>query len=159
MEEFNKTENIKTHDQLKNLLNNYKDFVANGGKPPNFIGEFIHLVPHDEKGKITTKHYTWVDKTVEEIEYEKKVKQDAIDLIESYKANTEKWRTEVIKPWSIGKLIEWIDQTYVRPLQFPLTHEECLEREAKRKELLTYHNQTVYTIDLVKPEPPSYIRE
>lgn len=156
--EFNKTENIKTHDQLKGLINHYKTFIETGeGQPPKFLEEFVYLVSGDFETGITVGNYTWVDQTKKEIEGNEKHDQDKLDLLAEYQSNPEKWRSEVIKIWSIPKLYEWIDLTYIQPLKYDLSPEQMVEREAKRIEILEYHNQTIYTDDPVKPKPPSYI--
>jgi hypothetical protein len=151
--DFHKTENIKTESQLENLILHHIEFIETGeGKPARFYNEFKHLID----GNIVS-DFTWIDKTEREIEAEETKAQAEIDLIESYKADVEKWRNEVIKPWSMGKLHEWIDMTYIQPLKYALTPTQETEREEKRIEILEYHNQTIYVADPVKPEPPSYI--
>jgi len=156
--DFNKTENIKTHDQLKNLIKQYKHFIETSeGVPPSFLDEFMYLMPYDGE-KTIYEEYNWIGRTKKEIEDEEKRVKDAADLLVEYKSNPEKWRTEVIKPWSSQKLQEWIDLTYVRPLEFPLSETEQQEREDKRIELLEYHNQIIYTDNPSKSEKPSYIK-
>ena len=51
--DFNKTENIKTHIQLKELIAQYKNFIETGeGQPVLFLEEFKHLVSGNFKTKI-----------------------------------------------------------------------------------------------------------
>lgn len=154
MDNFHKTENIKTHEQLKGLIAHQINFLSTGdGKPDPLRSEFRFLINDD----LSVKKYTWIDKTKKEIESEKNKKKYESDLLIEYQSNLEKWRTEVIKPWSMQKLHEWIDITYARPLEYDLSEEEEQERIDKRLEILEYHNQNIYIANPAKPEPPSYI--
>lgn len=151
---FHKTQNIQTKEQLNNLIDQYINFLSTGeGKPAPFLSEFRPLINSD----LTPKKYTWIDESVEEIKATKLEEKAEIDLIIEYKANPEKWRNEVIKPWSMQKLYEWIDVTYQKPLEYDLSEGQKQERIDKRLELIVYHNQDIYTDNPIKPEPPSYI--
>ncbi len=155
--DFLKTDNILTKEQLEQHIQRQKDFIETGqGKPAQHHHEFMHLLTGDHS-EITVLDYTWVNKTKREIEAEESKAQAEADLLAEYQSNPEKWREDVIKPWSMQKLAEWIDQTYIKPLQYDLSPEQCLEREAKRLELLEYHNQIIYTENPVQPSPPSYL--
>ena len=159
--DFNKTKNIQTSDQLKDLIALQKIFYLSetGGKPAPFSEEYNHLFYRNNSGGISIKNHTWVDRTVEEIAKSNAEVQSAADLITSYQADVEKWRNDKVKPWSQQKLYEWIDVTFQRPLEYNLTADQEQERIDKRLELLEYHNQATYLEDsaLVKPEPPSWI--
>jgi len=108
--------------------------------------------------------WTFIDKTKEEVEIDENAQEQAdaeAALIVEYQTDTEKWRTEKVKPWSVEKLKEWIDITFLRPLQYELDSTQAQERVSKRNELLVYHNMTSYMTDdeleAVKPDPPSYL--
>lgn len=168
--EFNRTQNIKTESQLNSLIAEQKAFYLNdaGGKPAPFSNEYNHLLYRNDNGGISVKQHTWNPKTAEDIAKEEaeaerllKVQEDADALIVAYKADTERWRTEVVKPWSMSKFTEWIDDTHIKPFKYNLTVAQKLERETKHAEILTYHNQTTYKteaqLDSAKPSAPSWV--
>ena len=168
--EFYKTANIKTDSQLKDLISLQKTFFESmtGGRPAPYSNEYNHLFLRDENNNVTIKTYTWVDKTEDEMITEKELQEKktsneahALAVIKEYKSNTEKWRTEKVKPLSAVMFSEWIDDTYLKPLKYNLTASQLTERDTKHSEILTYHNQTSYKDDYQlessKPSSPSWI--
>lgn len=166
---FNKTKNIQTATQLRELIERQKEFFISGdGRPAPFSHEYSHLLYRNDSDSISVRRFTWVNKTVEEIrkeelaaEAELKKQQDADALIASHKADIELWRDDVLKPWSISKFKEWVDDTYMKPLKHNLTTAQVLERKDIHAKILAYYNQAEYKtdlqLDLIKPDPPSWI--
>lgn len=157
--DFHKTDNIKTHDQLKGLIDHQINFLSTGeGKPAPFLGEFRPLIEND----LSVKNYNWIDKTVREIKSEEiRIKYES-DLLEEYKSNPEKWRSGKVKPISMKMFSEWIDPTFVKPLYYNLDEAGIIERDSLHAKILLFHNQAIYRTDeeleAGKPPKPSYIK-
>lgn len=157
---FHKTGNIKTHDQLKDLIEEYKDFIAGTRiKPPRFVNEFNFLFSEDQ----SVKQYTWIDQTLKELESVEKKIQDEDNLLSHYQSppGLQDWRTAKIKPISSQLFNQYIDDTVMKPDYYNLDPDQLVERKAKHQEILDFHNIAEYMpdedLEALKPSPPSWI--
>lgn len=161
--DFNKTDNIKTHEQLKKLIGQYKIFIEKGEGPSvQFLDEFNHLVSGNFKTGVKVEKYIWIDQTKKQIEVEEKKVQDESDLTTVYKNNPEKWRNDKVKPLSAEMFAMWIDPVTFQPLYYKkiLSADQFIEHEELHEKIMLFHNQSIYKTDeelkLSKPAPPSW---
>lgn len=166
MEEFNKTENIKTKAQLESLIDGYISFVSNpksGNSSPKFLNEFIFLVP-SINGKIVKQGYQWVDKTLKEIDTEEKETQAETDKLARYQTpeGLEDWRSAKVKPLSQEMFYKWIDETVRLPDFYNLSEQQIAERKVLHQEIYVFHNISKYKTDeelkSLRPEKPTWAK-
>lgn len=93
--EFNKTANIQTETQLRELIDLQKKFYLSktGGRPAPFSEEYNHLFNMDEKGNVFVDEFTWIDKTISEF---KESKNKDLNKLKLQKEQDEKKSAQTI---------------------------------------------------------------
>lgn len=160
MEIYRKNSYVKSKEQAEELLAAMDDFVF---KP--VIGRAMPgLEPGLARIWNNGKHLEWSWEEETEQAYKRRLKQEEkqTEELKKLKSDLEYFKDMKIRPWRNQKLSEWIDATFLKPLQYKLSAKQIEERKKLRQKLLdwpalfeTY--KTEAEIEESRPAPPTWI--
>lgn len=161
METYIKNSQVQTEAQAEALLTAQDDFITNyqAGSIP------IPLDSHLRKIWNNGTHLTWQWSNESQQEYDQRITQETAedDKLALLQSDNDHFLDIKIRPWRNGKLREWIDDTYIKPLKYNLTAGQITERTDLHQELLAWPALTDFSsyktdteIDVCKISAPSW---
>jgi len=162
METYRKNYQVTTETQAQNLLDAQNDFYDNpviGQAAPQLDS---HLFKIWNGGTHLT--WQWDNESLEE--YDQRKAKETAEAAEQDKleSDNDHFIEVKIRKWRDGRLVEWIDETFIKPLKYNLTSPQETERSKLRQKLLDWPGLTDFTtyktddeIDALKPSAPSWI--
>jgi len=162
METYRKNYQVTTKSQAQALLDVQDDFYNNPdiNKPAPLLDG--HLLKIWNGGM----HLPWQWSSESQQEYDQRTAKEAkeADAQDKLESDNDHFIEVKIRRWRNGKLAEWIDDTYVKPLKYNLTAGQITERDDLHQELLDWPGLTDFStyktdaeIDDMKPNTPSWI--
>lgn len=162
METYRKNHLVITETQAQALLDAKDDFTDNpvvGLPAPALDGHLLKLWNGGD-------HLEWEWSDESQQEYDQRTAKEAAVTAEQDKleSDNDHFIEVKIRSWRNGKLKQWIDDTYLKPLKYNLTGAQITERVDLRQELLDWTALTDFStyktdteIDALKPSNPTWI--
>jgi len=162
METYRKNYQVTTENQGQALLDAKDDFTDNPvvGQPAPLLDSNLLKIWNGG----THLPWQWDDESQQE--YDQRTAKEAADADELalLQSDNDHFIEVKIRQWRNGKLSEWIDDTFLKPLKYNLTAGQITERTAIRQELIDWLDLDDFTtyktdaeIDALKPSAPSWI--
>jgi len=162
METYRKNYRVTTETQAQALLTAQDAFYDNPDTEKSAPPLDSHLLKIWNGGT----HLTWQWDDESQQEYNQRTDKETADAAEQdkLKSNNDYFLDVKIRPWRDQQLVNWIDDTFMKPLKYNLNPPQETERSQLRQELLDWPGLTDFTtyktdtgIDDLKPSAPSWI--
>jgi len=162
METYRKSDTVITEAQAQALLDAQDDFYNNpviGQADPRLDGHLLKIWNGGE-------HLTWQWDNETQQEYDQRIVKEESEAEELalLQSDNDHFIEVKIRPWRNQRLVEWIDDTYIKPEKYNLTGAQITERTDLRQELIDWRDlddlttyKTDSEIDDLKPDPPSWL--
>lgn len=162
MEILRKSVAVRTEEEAAALLAAMDDFINNPepGKAQPVLSQRLMEIWNGGD----TFEWEWSDETQEEYDIRTAEEDAAAVELSELQNNLEYFKDTKIRPWRNQKLIEWVDETFIKPLKYALTEAQETERINIRSELLDWPDtfteyKTDEEIDALRPSAPGWITE
>jgi len=162
MKIFRKCDLVRTEEEAVELLAAQDAFINNpqpGDIPPRLTPELWSIW---NSGDVLG--WGWEEESLPDKVRRKAKEQAEADELEKLQTDSNYFKATKIRPWRDSKLVEWVDDTFLKPLKYNLTGDQITERAALHVELCDWPDlfdeyKTDEEIDALKPSAPSWITE